>query len=375
MPSTKPIVVTYVTIKVGNRNLGLIFSERIKTSNDVEAALHKALHYVEANRSSFSVIRAKPNPKVAESNNVLSFVARQWAVQKRYDKAVDAYTRLAVQAAELHMTFLQMTCAIEIADGYYRQGNFNAIIKKMPPLLAEAQRVSGLDDYIARLYGLLGFAYANLGRLDEANEHLSKALPLALALHGPSDALIISLETSLAHVWIRKHQPTQGKQFAEKALTGSMEADGATRWAATLFGYLAAVFEELDQIAPLVFYNKVAMAHLAFAQQANNEMHIEDDTLTALAKVFGYALLVRDHIISTQDELEAILNAPNTPEDTPYNKGRAWMRGPEVELYARYGEVAAQLEKAGKSGTEAEKIAARRDFRVWLDSVQKTLEK
>lgn len=116
------------------------------------------------------------------------------------------------------------------------------------------------------------------------------------------------------------------------------------------------------------FLAKIAGGHLLYAIHFFQKLdgHIINFEITHTLLIYA---LGKSPDFDTKDKIAQSFYLPNSEGTTPFNKGRAWMRGPEVMLYEQYGKVAEALQETGNSGTEEQKEAARRAFREWFGLV------
>lgn len=375
----RPVAVTFATVSVGEKTLGLIFADKVRSAEDVVASVDKATQYVENNRTRLSVVQVEPRSEILRSfadppatiaeydsitaMNVLSFVAGRWTLQAKYQKAIDAHRMLIAQ-----LPSQRLDRAAVLSNLYVAHGDYKTAVKEIPNFLAEAQNTPGGESIAISLHQALGAAYFFLERWKDSETHLSDALRLALTVYGPLHEETISLQESVASVLLMmERQYSRAQKLMKDSLTGNAELNGPYK-AGDKFIILMEISEEIDKYAVSVFYCKIAAAHYLF------EGALDDESIDLLLKPLRNILYYLG-IASNNKAFKDIINSPNRPDDTPYNRGRDWMRGPEIALYARYGEVAVNLEHMGKTGTEEQKEAARADFRAWLDSVETTLNK
>ena len=374
IPTSNPIAVTYVVILVQDKKLGILFADQISTIDDVKKNISKAIMYTEGNYQSLITIKEKEHPKVKESGTVLSYVARQWSLLGKLDQARDAYKRLLHLDEELGVFGAKFSTAAALGASYMAQGNFLPAIDLLLPYVKETE-ASGVtpDESFVLLHETLGIAYKYLGDVDSFVKHHNKALQLALSVYGPYNENTVEIQTSLSRHMIQNKEYREAKKLLPDALVAATEVSRPLK-TGILFGELMAAYaQSQSDPSQVIFFGKLSAAQILFEEHATNST-AEDDPVRMLVFNVLKTLLISEGK-ATEESFSDIINAPNRPEDTPYTRGKTWMKGAEVALYKRYGEVASNLNKAGQSGTEDEKQKARADFRDWMESVERVLDK
>lgn len=371
IPVESPLLINYIVINVHNKLLGLIFVDKVDSYDDILKAIQRSERYLD-NTHDFLISRAEPHPKIKEGANVLSYVARQWSLQRKFDKAIRAYHRVIDLEDKLKLRRVKISAVVALGVNYLTQGNPEAILKEIPAFIAEAETYSTANSRdIISLYDILGSANMLLDSPDMAEEHYKKALALSLATYGPYNKVTIDIQDNLARSNLRREQYEASGELLKEIFPWAIEAAGPMR-SAMIAGSLTMNFILLNEPRAVAFYCKLAAAQILFEENIGNTKDLDEAVRSGVFKVL--ASVLKAHGIATTDEaFGAILKTPNAPDDTPYTKGRTWMRGPEVDIYARYGEVASSLRKVGQSGTGDEKKKARANFQNWLESVEKTL--
>jgi hypothetical protein len=369
MLSADPVLVTYVTIPIAGKKYGIIFSDKTASSQAIHNSIQKAINYAEKNNKTLSIIKSYPHQIVTESYNVLSFAAREWYRQKKYTKSAYAFKLLIAQNDEIQFYDSKISYGEQLALCYLAQKNYEGILNEMPVLLAEAQNMPGATESVGNLHYFIGLAFLATGTLDEAEKHFIQSLAALVRIDSASR---LSVQYDLARCYLKKNKLFQAKQFSIDSIISAIELQ-ESKWIPSLFELIIASEVLEKNITTIVFYYKIAAAALFF--------HIEDGTdvpgarFNEKIKTTIVSILQRDAQNAGNNTFDAVLQSPNTPQDTPFNKGRSWMRGPEIGLYAKYGELARQLAQAAESGSQTDREAARKAFTMWFNSVSQVLSK
>ena len=372
IPTKNPVAVNYIIININNKDIGVIFTKKISSVDDVIVSMREAINYAESNNRNISLVNLSEH-NIEGTENVITFIAEEWTRNGKTSKAIDAYKRLMHLNTTLQLPRSKIANAAVLGVCYLADQNYDAIIEQIPVFIAEAETFSGINTkVIVGLHQILAAAYTETGDIGKSILSYKKALDLAYVAHGHVNSITIDIQNNLAAQLMKGQQFQEGKKLMVDSFVAATEMSAQEK-PALASALLMAYYSTLDQVNTAIFYCKISGV-LIFFESLNN---LNDGNTTVYSEVLKLLKLIisEQKIPISDDGLISLRKQPNESEDAIYGKGHVLMRGPEVALYKRYGEVASNLNKAGQSGTEDERQKARADFRDWMESVERVLDK
>lgn len=376
MTGPGPLIVAIALTDVEKRPLGLIFAGQAASAAGVNAFLHKALQLCVDLRPHMAVEKAAPLPILTESFNVLSCVAKVWFAQGRYDNAIDAYKRLVVLQTELGDTCGAFGDTVMLALCHAMQGNVQQMMDLLAPAIRQEENVpsacASRDLFLRNAKELLGRAYAGLGAWPEATalfKDVVRAGKNAADLSGRAFA-----ENRRFYGFLLMNEGTElpeSRRQLYAAFAGAVEHHD--------LGLTALCGLDLVKLGVLEKNIRAASLHSAisafivlYCENAATGDCALDSGLREYARNFLHELLADKKIVETPEDFERFWKSPNSPADTPWNRGRDIVDGElELRLYGRFNQVAEALYRAGESDDETAKEKAREEFRAWLEDVDR----
>jgi tetratricopeptide (TPR) repeat protein len=368
------LAITYLTSALADKRLRIIFVDRIHQTDDVTRSIAAAIKYAQTDIKNITIMHSRKSSLNLTLLNVLDFSAKQWFLQGKFDKAANAYKALIEIGKVLKVHFLVISNVGELAECYLSMNAYKEITEKIPIFVEEALNSTRYKYITIRLNEILGLAYLALGSIENAENYLTTAMQDSLTVYSQANDNTVRIQLNLSRLYMKGNQLLkQSEKLTVNALIGDIET-GDVFWSSALFGNLMLLSAQKELLSQCIFYGKMAIGHYLYEVHSGKREFFDDPIHPRILKVFEFAAK-RDGFAPDGEALQALLKMPNTSDDTPFNKGRAWMRGPEVALYAQYGQLSSRMEQAGRSGSKDDADAARKAFRMWFRSVDQTLNK
>jgi len=291
-----------------------------------------------------------------------------WQRRGEYAKAADAYNRWITVADTLQLGDDKFAAVAGLGACLIHMQKSQEVGERFPAYLDECIAQYGPDyEYVIRLRAILGVARYAQGQIHAAISDYETARKASLRSTGPFSRDSIALAYLLAEGIVSQGRYDEARELYKNTVSIVTESQEPKR-VATFWTKFSELEETSGNTRLATFYSNIT-AGIMWYTDMDSKLLAKQTSPEPWELVPMFA--PEDGPVP--NEVRQVYNRPNSAIDTPWNKGRDLMEGPEAALYSRYGDVASALRKAGEHGSEAEKERARVDFQHWFDEVEKAL--